>query len=744
MKNVVVSTLSILVLAGSLNSHPRTEEAQKRAQRVKAENQPIADLGNGFYQNPIMGGDYADPTIVRVGEDYYMAFTRRTGIMLWHSRDLVNWRPIIRHTLDDLDGILATDLAYFNGKFHSYMPAGSWPGKAEERYPPNRANFVITAEKPEGPWSEPIRVDRDPIEDDLYVGNDPGFIQTPEGKKYLHTDVGFVMPLSDDGLRVTAPAELVYDGWEYPKDWIVEAKGLESPKLFFKSGFYYMVTAMGGTGGPSTAHMAVVARSESPTGPWTDSPHNPLVHTYSASEKWWRQGHATVLEAADGSWWTVYHATSGEGGGLGRQTLLMPVAWTSDGWPVIKNGLKSWDTIPMPKGENVGHGMPLSDDFSSDELGIQWVYNPSEKERVLLRNGELLLEARGASSKNASSIWVVATNESFEATVKIECPEGVLAGLTFGNHEGLKTDGEIVGYTKGDMSSASYAMRSVAWGGRSTDVPLKTQGSVYLKIRNDRGDISFYSSDDGEHWTTFQNGGRSSDHTIRLFAARADDRSSRKVKRASFSQFKYIGLESPDTTPMREGDTAGHGMPISDDFSSDELGIQWVPSEKERVLIRNGELLLEARGENSKNASYISAVATYKSFEATVKIECPEGVLAGLTFGNHEGLKTDGEIVSYTKGDRSSVYHAMRSVAWGGRSTDVPLKTQGSVYLKIRNDRGDLSFYSSEDGEHWTTFQNGIRSSDHTIRLFAARADDRSTRKVKRASFSQFKYIGLE
>ena len=195
-----------------------------------------------------MAGDYADPTIVRVGEDYYMAFTRRTGIMLWHSRDLVNWRPIIRHTLDDLDGILATDLAYFNGKFHSYMPAGSWPGKAEERYPPNRANFVITAEKPEGPWSEPIRVDRDPIEDDLYVGNDPGFIQTPEGKKYLHTDVGFVMPLSDDGLRVTAPAELVYDGWEYPKDWIVEAKGLESPKLFFKSGFYYMVTCNGRNG----------------------------------------------------------------------------------------------------------------------------------------------------------------------------------------------------------------------------------------------------------------------------------------------------------------------------------------------------------------------------------------------------------------------------------------------------------------------------------------------------------------
>ena len=491
-----------------------------------------------------MAGDYADPTIVRVGEDYYMAFTRRIGVMLWHSRDLVNWRPIVRHTFDDLDRIVAIDLQYFNGKFRIYMPVGSWPGKAKELLPPNRANFVVNSEKPEGPWSEPIRVDRDPIEDDLYVGGDPGFIQTPEGKKYLHTDVGFVMPLSEDGLRVTAPPELVYDGWEYPKDWIVATKALESPKLFFKSGFYYLVSAMGGTGGPSTAHMAVVARSASPTGPWTDSPHNPLVHTYSQSEKWWHQGHATVFEGPDGSWWTVYHArSSGDGGGLGRQTLLMPVAWTSDGWPVIKNQMRSWDTIPMPKGDNVGHGMPISDDFSSDELGIQWVYNPSEKERVQVRNGKLLLEARGETSKNASSISVVATNKSFEATVKIECPEGVLAGFTFGNHEGLKTDGEIVSYTKGDVSSVYHAMRSASWGGRSNDVPVKTKGSVYLKIRNYRQDLSFYSSDDGEHWTTFQNGVRSGNHTIRLFAARAHDRSTRKVKKASFSHFKYIGLE---------------------------------------------------------------------------------------------------------------------------------------------------------------------------------------------------------
>ena len=545
MKNVFISSLLIVILVGSLHSQTLTEEAKKRVQQVKAENQPCADLGNGYYQNPIMPGNYADPTIVKVGKDYYMAFQRDrgTGFMLWHSRDLVNWEPIIRHTVDDLDRILALDLQYFNGKFHIYMPPGSWPGKAKEHSPPNRANFVTTAEKPEGPWSEPIRVDRDPIEDDSYVGNDPGFIQTPEGKKYLYTDVGYMVPLSGDGLKATALPEVVYDGWEYPKDWIVECKGLESPKLFFKDSFYYLVSAMGGTGGPSTAHMAVVARSKSPTGPWADSPYNPLVHTYSESEKWWRQGHATIIEGPDGSWWTIYHASLNGYSGLGRQTLLMPVEWTPDGWPVIKNQVRSWDIIPMPKGENVGNGMPISDDFTSDEPGIQWIYNQKEKEQYQCGNGKLLLEARGENSKNATSISVMATNKSYEATVKIECPEGVIAGLTFGNHEGLMTDGKTVSYNRGDGSIGFHAMRSVSWGGRSTDVPVKIKGHIYLKIRNYRQDLSFYSSDDGEHWTTFQNGVRAGNYTIRLFAARKGNASTRKIKKASFSHFKYLGLE---------------------------------------------------------------------------------------------------------------------------------------------------------------------------------------------------------
>ena len=116
MKNAFISSLLIVILVGSLHSQTLTEEAKKRVQQVKAENQPCADLGNGYYKNPIMQGNYTNPTIVKVGKDYYMAFEpymafeRNNGLMLWHSRDLVNWEPIIRHTVDDLDRILAMDL----------------------------------------------------------------------------------------------------------------------------------------------------------------------------------------------------------------------------------------------------------------------------------------------------------------------------------------------------------------------------------------------------------------------------------------------------------------------------------------------------------------------------------------------------------------------------------------------------------------------------------------------------------
>ena len=102
--------------------------------------------------------------------------------------------------------------------------------------------------------------------------------------------------LASDGLSVLGERRKVYDGWDYPSDWLTECFRLESPKLLQHDGFYYLTSAQGGTAGPATSHMVVSARSKSPLGPWENSPRNPIVRTWSRLEPWWSKGHGTVLE----------------------------------------------------------------------------------------------------------------------------------------------------------------------------------------------------------------------------------------------------------------------------------------------------------------------------------------------------------------------------------------------------------------------------------------------------------------
>ena len=143
-----------------------------------------------------------------------------------------------------------------------------------------------------------------------------------------------------------------------------------------------MISAEGGTAGPPTSHMVITARSKSLAGPWENSPHNPLVHTWSADERWWSKGHGTLVDDGHGHWWIVYHAYENGAYPLGRQTLIEPVQWTADGW------IDAAPNAPrLPEGVQ---DMPLSDDFAGPALGLQWTtwrdYDPAD---FTLKNGGL-------------------------------------------------------------------------------------------------------------------------------------------------------------------------------------------------------------------------------------------------------------------------------------------------------------------------------------------------------------------
>ena len=200
--------------------------------------------------------------------------------------------------------------------------------------------------------------------------------------------------------------EKVYDGWKYPTDWVVEGFSLESPKLMHRGDYFYLVCAEGGTYGPPTSHMATVARSKSIHGPWENSPFNPLIHTYSATEPWWSRGHGTLVEGPAGDWWFVYHAYGNGFRTLGRQVLLEPITWTPGGWPKALGG-DAGKPMLKPRGGQAGlHGFQLSDDFTENRLGLQWAFAAPELRKIRARkyaSGTPQINRKGTSLRLLST-----------------------------------------------------------------------------------------------------------------------------------------------------------------------------------------------------------------------------------------------------------------------------------------------------------------------------------------------------
>jgi xylan 1,4-beta-xylosidase len=480
-------TVCIVVLFASLSSLTKAQDAaptQSSASGVAVERQPVADLGNDHYRNPILAGDYADNSVARSGKDYYMVHccASSRGMLVWHSQDLVNWAPYSIIKVPIAGTIWAPDLSFVNGVFILYLPMMS-PGTGTV--------WAMTAKSMKGPWTKPV---------DLGVhGIDPGLVIDTEGNKYLYVDAGRSVPLTADGLKVNGELKKVYDGWHFPQTWTVQCYCLESPKLIRHENFYYLVSAEGGTDGPATSHMAAVARSRSPLGPWEDSPYNPLVHTSNRAERWWSQGHGILLDDIQGNWWMIYHAIDRGYRSLGRETLLMPITWTTDGWPRIKDDADPTAVLQKPAGDNTGSGMPLSDEFRSNQPGFQWSYTNVLKEDadITSGDGELRLRGGGSTVEDAPFISVSPVNHAYQAQAEVETAEGVQAGLVFAEGEGAP------GVTGGILEKGELILYVA--GKQQLTVPWNAD-RAFFKLVDMNHDISVFYSHDGVDWKRFDFG----------------------------------------------------------------------------------------------------------------------------------------------------------------------------------------------------------------------------------------------
>jgi beta-xylosidase len=371
------------------------------------------------FRNPVIPGFHPDPSVVRVGSDFYLvtsSFEFFPGVPIFTSRDLVHWKQV-GHVLTresqlplgkarPSGGIFAPTLRYHGGTF--FMITTNVDGGG---------NFFVTAKDPAGPWSEPVWL-RD------FGGIDPSLFFDDDGTVYL-TGQGSGAPGQPRGIYQTTldvetgnmrqPLRLVWDrtGTRYP----------EGPHLYKIRGRYYLMIAEGGT---EYGHMVTVARSDSPWGPFEACPHNPILTNRQTENDVPVQGtgHADLVEAPDGSWWMVFLAfrpRSGNWHHLGRETFLAPVTWDADGWPVVNAGrpagleVKAAGLLAQPLPPS-----PVRTSFDAP-LGPEWNYlrNPRNVAYALdEKPGWLTLRGDATSlGEAASPTWVGRRQEHFSARV---------------------------------------------------------------------------------------------------------------------------------------------------------------------------------------------------------------------------------------------------------------------------------------------------------------------------------------
>jgi xylan 1,4-beta-xylosidase len=422
----------------------------------------------------LLHGEFPDPTVVRDGADFYMTHSHSDAYMpallTWHSTDLYHWRPVCRALLNYAGNIAAPDLVKHKGRFYIYYPAAG-------------SNWVICADSINGPWSAPV---------DLKIGGiDPGHVAGPDGKRYLHMSGGHIVPLADDGLSVVGKPAENYAGWNFPDSWNVECFCLESPKLIFHRGYYYLTSAQGGTTGPSTSHMIVSARSRTPAGPWENSPYNPIVHTGSAKERWWSKGHGTLIDDGKDRWYLVYHAYENGYRNLGRQTLIEPVTWTPDGWfksPYAHSGAAFNPPI-------IRNNAVESDDFSGSDFKLQWQFAGVDSTAdYRLERGKAVLNGSGRVLR---ALHVRPGDHNYEASFALDPPPGAEAGVILFYCPGIDYYAGIA--TK---QAKIFNLRQ----GQPFGSPLDGAGIRHFRIRVTDHDVATFFSSDGQAWRKYPSG----------------------------------------------------------------------------------------------------------------------------------------------------------------------------------------------------------------------------------------------
>lgn len=353
------------------------------------------------YVNPVIRGFNPDPSICRVGGDYYLvtsSFEYFPGIPIYHSTDLLNWQ-LVGHCITRKDqlpmegvkasgGIWAPTIRYNNGRFYVTATFNE------------RGNFIVYTDNPLGEWSNPIWTDMDGIDPSIFFENEKMY--------YCANDCGS-RGENGEGISLAEinPKTGKVKG-EIKRIWAGDGGGfLEAPHIYHIGKWYYLLAAEGGTG---FGHMEIAARSSALFGEYKSCSDNPiLTNRHDTSKLIGCSGHSDLIEDTDGNWWIVHLAIRRDCGtmsSIGRETFLTPVVWEND-WMVVKNNRKATIDVDV----KINAVQRLSNEWKADFNSSIW-----EKEWLFLRKPYFENYERKNGCLYLKPTTVKITNESISPT----------------------------------------------------------------------------------------------------------------------------------------------------------------------------------------------------------------------------------------------------------------------------------------------------------------------------------------
>ena len=511
------------------------------------------------YNNPIISGSYPDPSICRVGDDFYIvnsSFEYFPGLPIHHSKDLVNWN-LVGYGLHRDDqcsgemnlvdvqtdgGIHAPSIRYHDGLFYIITTNVYSPGPQQ---PTEMINFIITAEQVEGPWSNPHiiegapGIDPDIIFDDgkvWYVGT-----HVPEKPNFNGEGEIWLQELDLDDWSLKGERYFLWRGALYYGTWA------EGPHIYKRNGFYYLLIAEGGT---SLEHAVMVSVSDNVKGPYVPNARNPILTSRHLSNDYWVNsiGHADLLELADGRWYMVALGIRSEidtYSNMGRETHLIPVTWEEEPfeWKYDKIE-KEWSELPdgerfeklrrvnyewpvcSPITGRVERSFPLPftnlpqfnkqtfrDDFDSKNLNLEWNFRRvPQKGTYLINHKDGFL--RLFSSKNVienrkgcSLLGIRQIETDFEFSVKMlynPTIQGGQAGISL-----FQKDNNYFTFTV-EKNKENHVLKLLLKERKKEPVVIHQtfiksyNGSITFKVNSENNSYNFYYSlDDGNSYKSF-------------------------------------------------------------------------------------------------------------------------------------------------------------------------------------------------------------------------------------------------